>query len=73
MDQGFMEKSAATFRSMQGLTMSVRIVFLSVLVAFLAACASGPPPPPPQDPAQAKAEAKAREDFAKTLPKPPER
>ena len=26
-----------------------------------------------QDPSEAKAEAKARDDFAKTLPKPPER
>jgi len=52
----------------------MRLVFLLLVVAFLAACAGGPPPPPPpQDPAQAKAEAKAREDFAKTLPKPPER
>jgi hypothetical protein len=74
MNQGFMEKSAATFRFMQGLTNSMRLLFLGLLVAFLAACSGGPPPqPPPQDPAQAKADAKAREDFAKNLPKPPER
>lgn len=41
---------------------------------LLAGCAGGPPtPPPPQDPAEVKAETKAREDFARDLPKPPER
>ena len=40
----------------------------------LAACAGGPPtPPPPEDPAKVKADIKAREDFARDLPKPPER
>jgi hypothetical protein len=41
---------------------------------LLAACAGGPPPPPPpEDPAQVKADIKARDDFARDLPKPPER
>ena len=41
---------------------------------LLAACSGGPPtPPPPQDPAQVKADIKAREEFARDLPKPPER
>jgi hypothetical protein len=41
---------------------------------FLAGCAGGPPtPPPPPDPAQVKADIKARDDFARDLPKPPER
>jgi hypothetical protein len=41
---------------------------------FLAACAAGPPPPPPpEDPAKVKADIKAREEFARDLPKPPER
>lgn len=41
---------------------------------LLAGCAGGPPtPPPPQDPAEVKAETKARDDFARDLPKPPER
>jgi len=68
-----MEKSAATFRSIQGHTLPVRLLFLALVVVFLAACSGGPPPPPPQDPAQAKADARAREDFARNLPKPPER
>ena len=52
----------------------LRLVFLFFVVVFLAACSGGPPPPPPpQDPAQAKADAKAREEFARNLPKPPER
>lgn len=41
---------------------------------LLAGCAGGPPtPPPPPDPAEVKAETKARDDFARDLPKPPER
>lgn len=41
---------------------------------LLAGCAGGPPtPPPPPDPAQVKADIKARDDFARDLPKPPER
>ena len=41
---------------------------------LLAGCAGGPPtPPPPPDPAEVKADIKAREEFARDLPKPPER
>ena len=41
---------------------------------ILAACSGGPPtPPPPENPAQVKADIKAREEFARNLPKPPER
>jgi hypothetical protein len=41
---------------------------------LLAGCAGGPPtPPPPPNPAEVKADIKAREDFARDLPKPPER
>jgi hypothetical protein len=48
------------------------LVFASTML--LAACAGGPPtPPPPPDPAQVKADVKAREEFARDLPKPPER
>ena len=47
-------------------------VLLSVVLFAVAACASKPNDNM-QDPSQAKAEAKAREDFAKSLPKPPER
>ena len=51
-----------------------RVAILSAISVLLAACSGGPPPPPPpQDPAQVKAETKAREDFARSLPKPPER
>jgi hypothetical protein len=41
---------------------------------LLAGCAGGPPtPPPPPNPAEVKADIKARDDFARDLPKPPER
>jgi hypothetical protein len=47
---------------------------LSVTGILLAGCAGGPPtPPPPPNPAEVKADIKAREDFARDLPKPPER
>ena len=52
------------------------LVFALVVSAgfLLAACAGGPPtPPPPPDPDQVKADIKARDDFARDLPKPPER
>ncbi|HEX8490096.1 MAG TPA: hypothetical protein VF626_03685 [Chthoniobacterales bacterium] len=52
----------------------LKLVLIFFAAAVLAACTGGPPsPPPPEDPAQAKAEAQAREDFARNLPKPPER
>jgi hypothetical protein len=52
----------------------LKLALIFVVAAMLAACSGGPPPPPPpEDPAQAKAEAQAREDFARNLPKPPER
>lgn len=44
-----------------------------VTAAMLGGCAGPQSPPPPEDPAQARAEALAREDFAQSLPKPPER
>jgi len=43
-----------------------------ILLLLLASCASKQENAM-QDPTEARAEAKAREDFAKTLPKPPER
>jgi hypothetical protein len=43
-----------------------------IFTCLLASCASQPNNSM-QDPSEAKAEAKARDDFAKTLPKPPER
>jgi hypothetical protein len=53
---------------------SAKFALVLGAAVILAACAGGPPtPPPPEDPAQAKADAKAREDFARDLPKPPER
>jgi hypothetical protein len=52
---------------------TLQIVLIFSAIAMLAGCAGGPPPPPPpEDPAQAKADAKARDDFARSLPKPPE-
>ena len=47
-------------------------VLASILLSLLASCASKEDNPPP-DPAKARAEAKARDDFAKTLPKPVDR
>ena len=53
---------------------TLQMVLVFGAIAMLAGCAGGPPPPPPpQNPAQAKADEKAREDFARSLPKPPER
>ena len=43
-----------------------------ILLCLLAACANKPNDAM-QDPSQIKADAKARDEFAKTLPKPPER
>ena len=48
------------------------LVFSAAVI--LIGCSGGPPPPPPpEDPAQTKADIKAREEFARNLPKPPER
>jgi uncharacterized lipoprotein len=49
----------------------MKFVLAVVFLSLLTACASKPQPSM-QDPKQAKADAKAREEFAKTLPKPPE-
>jgi uncharacterized lipoprotein len=43
-----------------------------IFICLLAGCASKQENAM-QDPTQAKADAKARDDFAKTLPKPPDR
>jgi hypothetical protein len=52
----------------------VKLVLVLTATALLGGCAGGPPPPPPpRDPAEVKAETKAREDFARDLPRPPER
>ena len=52
----------------------VKMALALSAAVLLAGCAGGPPTtPPPQDPAEVKAETKAREDFARDLPKPPER
>jgi hypothetical protein len=50
--------------------------FLLPFVAWflLAACSSGPAPTQsPENPAETKAEVKARDEFARNLPKPAER
>jgi hypothetical protein len=47
------------------------LVFTMFLL--LASCASPDENPNPKNTAPTKAEIKARDDFAKTLPKPPER
>jgi hypothetical protein len=43
-----------------------------IFLCLLGACANKPSDTM-QDPSQAKADARARDEFAKTLPKPPER
>jgi hypothetical protein len=52
----------------------VKLALVLSATVLLAGCAGGPPtPPPPPNPAEVKADVKAREDFARDLPKPPER
>ena len=50
----------------------MKFVFALIFLSLLAGCANRPEPAALRDPKQAKADAKAREEFAKTLPKPPE-
>jgi hypothetical protein len=50
----------------------MKFLFALIFVTLLTACANRPDPAALRDPKQAKADAKAREEFAKTLPKPPE-
>lgn len=47
-------------------------IFVMISMLFLAACASRPDEAAP-NPAVTKADLKARDDFARNLPKPPER
>ena len=72
MQTRFMENQAE--RAAHLCTLGIRFAVLFSATILLAACSGGPPtPPPPQDPAQVKADIKAREEFARDLPKPPER
>lgn len=50
----------------------MKLLFASILLCLVTGCASKPNNAM-QDPSQLKADAKAREEFAKSLPKPPER
>jgi hypothetical protein len=51
----------------------MRFVLLIATWFLLAACSNGPgPAPPPENAAEMKADARAREEFARNLPKPPE-
>ena len=50
----------------------MKTVLGMILLCLLAACANKPNDAVP-DASQTKADAKARDEFAKTLPKPPER
>ena len=50
----------------------MKTVFGLIFLCLLTSCASKQDNAM-QDPTEAKKEAKARDDFAKTLPKPPER
>ena len=49
----------------------MKLILVMISMLFLAACASKTDEPAP-NPAATKADIKARDDFAKTLPKPPE-
>ena len=48
-------------------------VLLAVVLFTMVACASKPNESSMQDPSKIKAEAKARDEFANSLPKPPDR
>jgi hypothetical protein len=50
----------------------MKFVLALIFLSLLTACTNRPEPAAMQDPKQAKADSKAREEFAKTLPKPPE-
>ena len=50
----------------------MKFVFVLCLMILLSGCASRPNESM-QDPAQIKADDKAREEFVKSLPKPPDR
>ena len=52
---------------------SMKLALLFTGFVFLAACSNGPGPEKTEDAAQMKADAKAREAFARDLPKPRER
>jgi outer membrane biogenesis lipoprotein LolB len=52
---------------------TMKWVALSVVCIFLAACASEPAADSPESNVPTKADIKNRDDFARTLPKPPER
>ena len=51
---------------------TMKFVFALIFLSFLTACSNRPDPAALQDPKQARADARAREEFAKTLPKPRE-
>jgi hypothetical protein len=52
----------------------MKAVLLSVVLFTMVACASRPDSGSSmQDPSQVRAEAKARDEFANSLPKPPDR
>ena len=50
---------------------AMRLILASLMLFFMAACASEPLPENPD--AQIKKDVKARDEFARNLPKPPER
>lgn len=52
--------------------MAMKTVVGFILLSLLTGCASKPNETM-RDPSEIKAEAKARDEFAKSLPKPPER
>jgi hypothetical protein len=53
--------------------MAMKTVLGLIFLSLLTGCANRPEMNAMQDPSEIKAEAKAQNDFAKSLPKPPER
>ena len=66
--------SASRFPLLRATMGTTRFALAFGAAIILAACSGGPPtPPPPENPAQVKADIQARDEFARNLPKPPER
>lgn len=64
--------SSVRFPKLRSTLAWMKFVLVFSAFAFLAACANEPGADNPQNPAQTKADIKARDEFARNLPKPPE-
>ena len=68
-----MDRMARTRTRWSSTILSFRFVLTVVTFGFLTACASEPGAENPASSAPTKADIKARDEFARNLPKPPER